>query len=163
MTAQCVSMSHVTYMNRSCLTYTWGRSPISVNHGTHMTHAYESGRSHIWTGPGRHMTKSWHIWTGPGKHMTKSWHIWTFALVPLYSCCCQSYLGTQEWVMSHIWTVEVTHMSEAGHTQECDRSHMWMSHGAHVHLNLCNYSHLFNFVAVAAYDSSERVDESCHI
>ena len=47
---------------------------------------------------------------------------------------------TYEWVTSHIWMSDVTHMHESCltrmyescHTYECLAAHMWMSHVTHV-------------------------------
>ena len=46
---------------------------------------------------------------------------------------------THEWVMSHIWMSQVTHMNESCHTYEWVMLHIWMSHVTHMNKSCHKY------------------------
>jgi len=75
--------------------------------------------------------------------------------------CTHESCHTYEWVMSHTWISQVTHMNESCHPHEWVMSHTWMSHVTHrnascltlkrtpaaLHVRMSNVTH---------------IDESCH-
>jgi len=46
---------------------------------------------------------------------------------------------TYEWVISHIWTIHVTHMNESYHTHKLVMSHLWTSHVTHTNESCHTY------------------------
>jgi len=88
---------------------------------------------------------------------------------------------TNDWVMSHIWMIHVTHMNESCHTREWVMSHTWMSHVTHTneschthekvmsrtwmrHVTHMNAScHTHEWVILHTWMShSTHMNESCH-
>jgi hypothetical protein len=132
-----VSMSHVTHMNGSCLTYEWVMSHIWTSHVSHMNascHTYEWVMSHISMRHVSHMRMPYLYMSFSSKEPYYQWLfcrkwsatwsiLWVFAT--LY-----------HWVMSHICACirlrYTTHMDESCHTFERVKSQIWMSHVTHM-------------------------------
>ena len=88
---------------------------------------------------------------------------------------------TYEWVMSHIWTSHVTHMSESNHihtrvlshlwmspvthmnescyTYEWDMSHIWMSQVTHIHQSCHTYEWVMSHIWMS---HATHMNETCH-
>jgi len=80
-------------------------------------------------------------------------HIWKSHVAQMNESCCISKMAervfrthdgvlneschTCEWVMSHMWMGQVTHMNESCHTCEWVKSHIWMSHVAYTNESCC--------------------------
>jgi len=127
-----------------------------------INHSGEWVMSRIWISHVTHMNKSCHteltrIWTQDVKirHQSLQWmsHV-------LYTCIyVNESRNTYEWVKSHIWMSQVTHMDESCHTYGWVMSHMWMSHVTHVNesCHTCEWAvSRFWMIHVT------HVDECCH-
>jgi len=134
-----ISMSHVSRINESCLTYACAISCMSaILHGdvercvwvmSHVNEScltYEWVMSHKWI---RHVMRvcyfAWRCWALRVSHVTCQWvmsHVW------MSHVTCQ-------WVFSHTWMSHISHMNvscvpscQAMMSAACESCHMSMSH-----------------------------------
>jgi len=95
--------------------------------------------------PGRAVTVLWRYRSNP-KKWGWNWknHEWVstarISTPGSYVLSCHTY----EWVMSHVWMGQVTHMNESCHTYEWVMSHIWFSPSRWMH-------------------PANRMNESCHL
>jgi len=131
-----VWMSHVTLMNESHHMYEWVTSHVWMGHVPHMT---ESCRTCEWV-----MSHTHFLISCSPKATAAKLYILNGSEVQRWPLVLQP---RQVWVISHIWIIHVTRMTEKrhicewalSHTYNCTRimlqlqqvwvmSHMWISH-----------------------------------
>ena len=96
-------------------------------------------------------------------HMNESCHTHEWFTAYIGDCarkaCTCARRKFYEWVMSHIWVSEVTHMSESGHTYEWVMSHIWLSHVTHMRESCHTYEWVVSHIWVSHVT---HMSESCH-
>ena len=152
-------MSHVSHMNEpSCQTYESVTTHIWMSHVTHLN---KSRHTYEWV---THMNKSRCTYKcfmlhahACRTHMAESCHAraaevlasfgiksrtWTSHVTHMNESRCTyewESCHTYEWVMSHIWMSNGTHINESCHTYEWVTLQIRMSHVTHIWLSYVTY------------------------